>query len=112
MPRCGAWAKAQAAISAAVDVLTDDARRARVVFIEPMAAPALNARRADVARAFTALIVGQAQAFYGSETTLQVGSWGEFAAAHLVGGMAQTLTAWLRGDLAITKEGLVDMSTE
>lgn len=105
-------AKAHAAISAAVDVLTEDARKAQMVFVEPLTAPALNARRAEVARAFTALIVGQAQEFYGAQTALQVGSWGEFAAAHLVGGLAETLTAWLRGDLVISKEELVDRSTE
>jgi AcrR family transcriptional regulator len=105
-------AKARAAISAAVELLTDDSRKTRVVFAEPLAAPALLARRAEVARAFVALIVGQAQEFYGAETALRVGSWGDFAAAYVLGGLAETLTAWVRGDLAMSRDELIDRATE
>jgi AcrR family transcriptional regulator len=105
-------AKARAAITAAVELLTDDSRKSRVVFAEPLAAPVLNSRRAQVARTFLALIVGQAQEFFGPATALRVGSWGDVAAAHLLGGLAETLTAWLRGDLAITREELIERSTE
>jgi AcrR family transcriptional regulator len=105
-------AKARAAIAAAVELLSDDPCKARIVFVEPLAAPALNSRRADVGRAFAALIVGQAQAFYGPATTLRLGSWGEFAAAHLLGGLAETMTAWVRGDLAITRDELIERSTD
>jgi AcrR family transcriptional regulator len=105
-------AKARAAIAAAVELLTDDSRKARVVFVEALAARALVARRAEVARTFVALIVGQAQQFYGAETALRIGSWAEFAAAHLLGGLAETMTAWLRGDLAITRDELIERSTD
>jgi AcrR family transcriptional regulator len=104
--------KARAAISAAVELLTDDSRKTRVVFAEPLAAPALLARRAEVARAFVALIVGQAQEFYGAETALRVGSWGDFAAAYVLGGLAETLTAWVRGDLAMSRDALIGRATE
>lgn len=105
-------AKARAAIAAAVELLTDDARKSRVVFVEALATPVLNSRRATVARAFTALLVGQAQEFYGPETVLRVGSWGDFAAVYLLGGLAESMTAWLRGDLAITRDELIDRSTD
>jgi AcrR family transcriptional regulator len=105
-------AKARAAIAAAVELLTDDSRKTRVVFVEALAARALVARRAEVARTFVALIVGQAQQFYGAETALRIGSWAEFAAAHLLGGLAETMTAWLRGDLAITRDELIERSTD
>ena len=105
-------AKSRAAISAAVDLLADDARKSRVILVEPLAAPALAARRADVARMLVALIVGQAQEFYGAETALRVGSWGDFAAAYSLGGLAETMAAWLRGDLAITRDEFVDRATE
>lgn len=105
-------AKARAAISAAVKLLTDDSRKSRVVFVEAPAVPALVARRADVARTMVALIVGQAQEFYGTETALRVGSWAEFAAAYSLGGLAETMTAWLRGDLPITRDELIDRSTD
>ncbi|HZC70720.1 MAG TPA: hypothetical protein VE442_08505 [Jatrophihabitans sp.] len=104
--------KARAAIAAAVEMLTDDSRKTRVVFVEPLAAPVLNARRAEVARTLTALIVGQAQQFYGAATALRIGPWGEFAAAHLLGGLAETMTAWLRGDLRITRDVLIERSTD
>jgi AcrR family transcriptional regulator len=105
-------AKAHAAISAAVELLTDDPRKARIVFVEPLSAPVLNARRGDVARTFVALMIAQAQEFYGAEAALRVGSWADFAAAYLLGGLAETMTAWLRGDLPITREQLVDRATE
>lgn len=105
-------AKARAAIAAAVELLTDDARKSRVVFVEALATPVLNSRRATVARAFTALLVGQAQEFYGPETVLRVGSWGEFAAVYLLGGLAESMTAWLRGDLAFTRDELIERSTD
>lgn len=105
-------AKARAAIAAAVELLTDDARKSRVVFVEALATPVLNSRRTTVARAFTALLVGQAQEFFGPETALRVGSWGEFAAVYLLGGLAESMTAWLRGDLAITRDELIERSTD
>jgi AcrR family transcriptional regulator len=105
-------AKARAAIAAAIELLTDDPRKTRIAFVEPLAAPALNSRRADVGRSFVALIVAQAHQFYGPETALRIGSWGDFAAAHLLGGLAETMTAWVRGDLVISREELIERSTE
>ncbi|MDT4918528.1 MAG: hypothetical protein QOI15_1793 [Pseudonocardiales bacterium] len=105
-------AKARAAIAAAVELLTDDARKSRVVFVEALATPVLSARRADVARAFTALLVGQAQEFFGAETALRVGAWGEFAAVYLLGGLAESMTAWLRNDLPVDRDELIERSTD
>jgi hypothetical protein len=105
-------AKARAAIGAAVELLTDDSRKSRVVFVEPLANPVLMSRRTDVARTFVALIVAQAQEFYGPEATLRLGSWGDYAAAYMLGGLAETLTAWLRGDLPIGRDELVERATE
>lgn len=105
-------AKTRAAIAAAVELLTDDSRKTRVLFVEPLTAPVLNSRRAEVARTFVALIVGEAQRFYGPATASRVGAWGNLAAAHLLGGLAETMTAWLRGDLPITRDELIDRSTD
>ena len=105
-------AKARAAIAAAVELLTDDPRKSRVVFVEALASPVLNARRATVARAFTALLIGQAQEFYGAQTASRVGGWGEFGAVYLLGGLAESMTAWLRGDLAISRDELIEQSTD
>jgi AcrR family transcriptional regulator len=105
-------AKARAAIAAAVELLTDDPRKSRVVFVEAPATPVLNSRRASVARAFTALLIGQAQEFYGPETALPTGGWGEFGAVYLLGGLAESMTAWLRGDLAMSRDELIEHSTD
>lgn len=107
-----AGAKARAAIAAAVELLTGDGRKARVLFVEPLAAPVLNARRADVSRAFVGLVVGQAHDFYGTAAALRVGSWADLAAAYLVGGFAETMAAWLRGELAVSRAELIERSTE
>jgi hypothetical protein len=58
------------------------------------------------------LLIGQAQEFYGPETALRVGSWGEFGAVYLLGGLAESMTAWLRGDLAISRDELIEQSTD
>lgn len=105
-------AKSRAAIGAAVRLFSGDPRKSRLVFVEPLAVPALNSRRADAARAFVDLVVGQARDFYGPAAALRAGSWLDFAAAHLLGGLAETMTAWLRGDLPITQEELVERSAE
>jgi AcrR family transcriptional regulator len=107
-----ARAKARAAIAAAVELLTDDPRKTRLVFVEALTVPVLAGRRVEVGRSFVALIVGQAHDFYGPATALRLGSWAEFAAAHLLGGLSETLTAWVRGDLAITRDALIDRSTD
>src|SRR4051794_228175 len=105
-------AKARAAIAAAVELLTDDPRRARIVFVEPLSAPVLNRRRADVERSFVALIVGQAQEFYGPDALSRAGTQVDFTAAYLLGGLAEVLAAWLRGDLEIPREELIDRATD
>lgn len=105
-------AKAEAAIRAAVEVLTDDPRKSRVMFVEPLSAPALAARRGAVARTFVALILDQAEGFYGPGTSERVGAAGSFAASYLLGGLAETLTAWLRGDLEVDRDELIERSTD
>jgi AcrR family transcriptional regulator len=105
-------AKARAAIGAAVELLTDDPRRSRIVFVEPLSAPALNTRRTDVGRNFVALILGQAQEFYGPDVVSRAGAQADFSAAYLLGGLAEVLSAWLRGDLAMTRDELIDRATD
>ena len=82
------------------------------MFVEPLSAPALSSRRADAARAFKTLMVGEAQRFFGPETALRAGTWGDFAAAYLLGGLAESLTAWLRGDLPISRDELIERSAD
>jgi AcrR family transcriptional regulator len=107
-----ARSKARAAIAAAVELLTEDPRKSAVVFVEAASVPALVSRRTSTARAFTALIVEQANAFYGAPATADAGRRVEVAAAHLYGALAEALTSWNRGDLPVSRSQLIDESAE
>lgn len=108
-------AKARAAIAAAVEYLSDDPRRSRIVFVEPPSAPVLDGRRTEAGRTFVALILGQAAEFYGPDVLSRAGAAGaraDFSAAYLLGGLAEVMTAWLRGDLSMTRDELIDRATD
>jgi AcrR family transcriptional regulator len=96
---------AQAAIAAFVDYLQADPRRARVLFIEALGSEALAQRRFESVRMFAGLVADQARRFYGlpDEPAADV----EISSLMLVGGLAETLLAWLDGTLAATREELV-----
>ncbi len=105
-----ARAKSRAAIGAFVEVLTDDPRKARVLFIEAMGSEALARRRFETVRVFAHLVAEQARAFYGvpSETDPLV----ELTALMLAGGLAEAILAWLDGTLRITREQLIEDCTD
>lgn len=107
-----ARAKARAAIGAAVELVTDDPRMSRILFAEAVTTPTLSARRGETARAFVTLMVEQATEFYGAQARLLAGPMGELTAAYMFGGIAEALMAWLRGDVAMTREELIDSCTE
>jgi AcrR family transcriptional regulator len=106
----GALDKARAAIGAGVRILTDDPRKKHVVFVEGPTQPTLSVRRAEIMRAFAALVVQSGQEHYGDEHAATVGERAQFAALHLVGGLYETMTSWLAGELPLTREQLVEQS--
>lgn len=105
-------AKSRAAITAAVELLTDDPRKARFIFVEAIAHRTLSARRSEVMRNFSEMVLMQAQHFYGPEASFRVGDRAHFAAVHLVGGLFETMNGWLNGDLNITRDELIERSTD
>lgn len=105
-----ALSKARAAIGAAVDLMADDPRKARVAFVEALTSEALTARRIEIITSFATLVSDAGREFYGPAITLQVGSRAQFAAMHLVGGILETMTAWLSGALDMSRDQLVDES--
>ena len=107
-----ARAKAHAAIGAAVETVTDDPRLSNVLFVEAAQSSVLITRRAETVRAFVGLIIEQATSFYGPSAQLRAGAMTEFAAAYMLGGIAESLMAWLRGDVAMTRDELIERSTE
>ena len=110
VPAADARARTRAAIAAFVELMTDDPRRGRVAFVEAMGSEALVQRRFESIGAFAALLAAQARDFYGApaerEAILQITSF------MLVGGLAETLVAWLRGDLESSRDELVEDVTD
>ncbi len=102
-------AQAHAAIDAGISVLTDDPRKARAALIAGMATPELRARTARTVRTFARLVAAEGTGFYGGEVPQNLV---DFRAIYLVGGLTQTLTTWLAGDLDLTREELVDQVTD
>jgi AcrR family transcriptional regulator len=105
-----ARAKSRAAIGAFIELLTDDPRKARVLFIEAMGSEPLARRRFETVRMFARLVAEQARSFYGvaGETDPLV----ELTALMLAGGLAEALLAWLDGSLRITREQLIEDCTD
>jgi AcrR family transcriptional regulator len=100
---------ARAAIGAAVDAITGDPRKGRVLFAEGIGSEALTRRRVTTLRGFATMVAAQGRAFYGTgKGDLLV----ETTALMLVGGLAETLMAWLDGSLQVTREQLVEDCAE
>jgi AcrR family transcriptional regulator len=100
-----AGAKSRAAIGAFVEFVTDDPRRARVLFVEAMNSEALAQRRFETLRVFATLVAAQAREFYGMPDATD--SLVETTALMLVGGLAEALLSWLDGTLQVTREQLI-----
>ena len=105
-----ARAKSRAAIAAFVELLTADPRKGRTAFVEAMGSEALMQRRLQTLRGFAQLIAAQGRAFYGNSAVGREDA--ELTAFVLVGGLAETLIAWLRGELEVSRERLVDHCAE
>lgn len=100
--------KARAAIRAFVELVTDDPRKARVLFIEAVGSESLNQRRFETVRMFAALVAQQGREFYGVDG----GTLVDTTALMLVGGLAETLLSWLGGALHVSREQLIEDCTE
>jgi AcrR family transcriptional regulator len=103
-----ARAKARAAIGAFVELVTDDPRKARVLFMEAVGSEPLALRRFETVRMFAGLVAQQGREFYG----VHGGSLVDTTALMLVGGLAETLLSWLDGTLAVTREELIEHCTD
>ncbi|MFE3188551.1 TetR/AcrR family transcriptional regulator [Nocardia sp. NPDC059240] len=104
-------AKAHAAITAGIGVLTDDPRKARVALLVSTSTPELRTRTTHTIKAFANLVAAEGIDFYGlteADPTPVIG----FRATYLVGGLVQTLSAWLEGDLPMTRDELIAATTD
>ncbi|WP_280245421.1 TetR/AcrR family transcriptional regulator [Nocardia abscessus] len=104
-------ATAHAAITAGVHLLTDDPRKAKAALITAMATPELRARTTETVRAFARMVAAEGMDFYRMPDAAPDPAI-DFRALYLVGGLVQTLTAWLQGDLNLTRDELVEHTVD
>ncbi len=105
-----ARAKAHAAIGAFVALITEDPRKARVLFLEAIGSPALARRRFETLHGFARLVAAQGRDFYGVQDATD--SLIDVTAFMLVGGLTEAFMAWLDGTLHTTRERLIDDCTD
>jgi AcrR family transcriptional regulator len=105
-----AHARTRAAIAAFVELMTDDPRKGRVAFGEGMGSAALMARRFEAIRTFAALLADQARDFYG--VAAKGDQLLELTSFLLVGGLAETLIAWLGGEIDTPRDQLIEDCTD
>lgn len=101
-----AAAKVRAGLGTVIGVVGDDPRRGRLLF-STRAGAVLAERRQRSTLLFVGLLGGQAKDFYGLGDSADLDVLSQFA----VGGLAQTLTAWLDGALRIDRDDLVEHCT-
>ncbi|MFI2282284.1 TetR/AcrR family transcriptional regulator [Nocardia beijingensis] len=104
-------ATAHAAITAGVHLLTDDPRKAKAALIAGMATPELRARTTETVRAFARMVATEGTDFYRMSDSAPAAVV-DFRALYLVGGLVQTLTAWLQGGLDLTREELIEQTVD
>lgn len=102
-----ARAKTHAGLSTIVRTIADDPRRGRLLF-DTTTSTTLAQRRKNSTALFAGLLGGQAKDFYGLADSPDL----ELSTQFVVGGLAQTLTTWLDGTLAMSREELVEHCTE
>ncbi|WP_227984171.1 TetR/AcrR family transcriptional regulator [Nocardia spumae] len=110
-PRPDTRAMAHAAVSAGIHVLTDDPRKARVALAVSASTPELRSRTMRNIRTFADLVAAQGVDFYHLGGPIPNPAIG-FRATYLVGGLVQALTSWLQGDIEMTRDELIDETTE
>lgn len=98
----------RAGLATVVHKISEDPRRGRLLFSSDHGIAVLDSRRIEANRLFARLLAQRAQEFYGVRDGPGLALITEF----LVGGIAQTLSAWQRGTLELPAERIVDRCTE
>ncbi|WP_435155331.1 TetR/AcrR family transcriptional regulator [Amycolatopsis sacchari] len=92
--------RAEAAVTAFVELVVDDPRKGRVLLLAPLTEPALSARGVALLPAFAALVREQLPPRLAADER-------EMTALGLVGALANLFTAYLAGTLAVSRERLI-----
>ena len=96
-------AKALAGIANIVRTIANDPRRGRLLFSSALTSPVLAEKRRASTTIFIGLLAANAKTFYRLNDSGHL----TLTATFLVGGLAQTLSAWLDGYIDVTEEELV-----
>ncbi|MBB3038225.1 TetR/AcrR family transcriptional regulator [Hoyosella altamirensis] len=98
--------QARGAITAVVDILGDDPRKALVLLGGIPATPVTHEKRTAVIASLTAALIAHARTTH--DVALEEDSLASTAPAFVIGGSAQAILSWANGDLPITRDQLVD----
>lgn len=99
----------RATVSAMVRFIDDDRRMGRVLYVEALGNEALNLRRMQTGFRLVELVKRDVARRRGQEGAEQLA---RLAAAMLVGGMSEILSAWLDGRIEMTPDELIQDTTE
>jgi AcrR family transcriptional regulator len=100
---------ARAGITAAIEFLTDDPRRGRVLVLEATGNETLQRRRQQAVRAQATLLSEVARDFFGEHPPERTDAY--LTALSLVGALAEVVSAYLDGQLDVPRERLIDHLT-
>jgi AcrR family transcriptional regulator len=101
-----AYEKSRAAIDAALDVITGDPRKGKVVLLSVAGHETLQRRYHDVVLRYAEVVSQQGREFFGPGRLSAADA--ELTALFAVGGAGELLIAWLTGTLDVSRERLVD----
>jgi AcrR family transcriptional regulator len=101
---------ARAGIAAAVELLIDDPRKGRILVLEATGNETLQRRRQQAVRAQAALLSEVARDFFEDSPPDPVDA--NLTALALVGALGEVASAYLDGQLDVTRERLIDHLTE
>jgi AcrR family transcriptional regulator len=98
--------RTRAVMTAIVDYFTADPRRAHILVHEFQSSPQLQDRRRRLIQDLVALFTAQVHEILGD---IPVGDTDiELTALTLIGGGFELITTWLRGDLPVTRDHVID----
>lgn len=95
--------KVLAGIAHLVRTVAQDPRRGRLLFSSALTSPVLVEKRRESTMLFVGLLAANARTFFRLSESGQL----TLTATFLVGGLAQTLTAWLDGYVDVSEDELV-----
>lgn len=97
-------ARSRAVVTAVVDFFTADPRRAHILVHEFQASEPLRERRRQLIQGLVVIFTAQVHEILGEGPAKDV----ELTALTLIGGVLELVITWLRGDLAVDREHLID----